>query len=168
MLKRARELFSKRPRVVGRVFAHLHPTGRSGALVELSCGTPSLADSAEFGELLNDLALHIAAARPRYIGKEDVPPAEIQAAQARYAEETKAKPEPLARRILQNKLDEHFFPACCLLSQVFFNEAKFKGTIEQLLKQQSAMLEEEIQLTRFAWFDVDGDSAFSERARKRA
>jgi elongation factor Ts len=169
-MDRAGKLSTKEAKV-GRVFAYVHTTdsqkGRFGALVELTCQTDFVVKSPEFDELIKDIAMHIGSANPRYIGKEDVPAAEIEVEKAKYAEEIKGKPEPVAQKIIQGKLDKLFFSAYCLLSQNFVNEAKFKGTIEQLLKEKTAKFGENIEVRRFARFEVGKESTFSDRTQKK-
>ncbi len=155
----------------GRTHAYVHSTdsqkGRFGALVELTCQTDFVVKNPEFDELIQDIAMHIAAMNPKYISKDDVPAADVEAEKARYAEDVKGKPEQIALKIIQGKLDKTFFAKMCLLSQPFVNETKFKGTVEELIKGKSGKFGENIEIRRFARFEVGKETSFSDKTQKK-
>ncbi|HHJ07534.1 MAG TPA: elongation factor Ts [Anaerolineae bacterium] len=139
----------------GLIEGYLHPGGRIGVLVEVS-----VADAANQGDILNelshDLALQIAAVRPQYLSRQDVP-AEIVAKEreifmAQLAEDK--KPDNIKEKIVEGKLRK-FFEENCLLEQAFVKDDKMN--VEQLLKQKSKELGAPITIKRFTRFEL-GDS----------
>lgn len=169
-MDRAGKLAGKEAKV-GRVYAYVHSTesqkGKFGALLELTCQTDFVLKNPEIEEMIHDIAIHISSANPKYISKDEVPAAEVEAEKARYAEDVKGKPEQIAQKIIQGKLDKTFFAKTCLYSQPFVNEAKFKGTIEEMIKGKSGKFGENIEVRRFARFEVGKETSFADRTQKK-
>lgn len=135
----------------GLITSYIHAGNKLGVLVEVNCETDFVAKTDDFQELTRDLAMHIAAAAPRYIKREDVPPAvldkekEIFLAQARES----GKPAAVLDKIVAGRL-EKFYAEVCLLEQPF---VKDPGTvIKDLLSQKIAKLGENISVRRFTRF----------------
>jgi elongation factor Ts len=137
----------------GLVASYIHPGGQLGVLVEVNCESDFVARTEDFINLTRDLAMHIAAANPLYLRKEDVPPElvekEIEIARARAINE--GKPERAHDAIAKGRLDK-FLEEVCLLEQPFVKESTL--TIDQLIKTKIAKLGENIAVTRFARFKV--------------
>lgn len=169
-MDRAGKLAGKEAKV-GRVYSYVHSTesqkGKFGSLVEMTCQTDFVLKSPEFDELIHDIALHISSANPKYVSKDEVPAAEVEAEKARYADDVKGKPEQIAQKIIQGKLDKTFFAKFCLMSQPFVNEAKFKGTVDDLIKGKSGKFGENIEVRRFARFEVGKETSFADRTQKK-
>lgn len=143
----------------GLVASYIHPGGQLGVLVEVNCESDFVARTEEFINLTRDLAMHIAAANPLYLRKEDVPPElvekEIEIARARAVNE--GKPARAHDAIAKGRLDK-FLEEVCLLEQPFVKESTL--TIDQLIKTKVAKLGENIAVARFARFKVgDGTTA---------
>ena len=128
-----------------------------GVLVEVNCESDFVARTDDFKELVHDLAMHIAAADPRFIRKEDVTQdvldKEKDIARARALGE--GKPEKVLDKIVEGRLQK-FYEEVCLLEQPFVKEATL--TIAQLVKTKIAKLGENISVARFVRFKV-GDVA---------
>ncbi|MBK5291738.1 MAG: translation elongation factor Ts [Acidobacteriia bacterium] len=141
----------------GQIGTYIHPGAQLGVLVEVNCETDFVSRTDDFQELVKDIAMHIAAADPRFLRREDVTAAvlekEKEIARARALAE--GKPEKILDKIVEGRLGK-FYEEACLLDQPFIKENTI--TIEQLLKSKIAKLQENITITRFARFKV-GDTA---------
>jgi elongation factor Ts len=137
----------------GRIGSYIHMTGKLGVLIELNCESDFVAKTDEFGELVKDLCMHIAASAPRWISPEDVPEdvlgkeKEIYIAQAKEA----GKPDKMLEKIAEGKLKK-FFSETCLLEQPFVKNPDV--TVGQLIKDKIAKLGENITVGRFARMQV--------------
>jgi elongation factor Ts len=141
----------------GLVGTYIHAGGQLGVLVEVDCESDFVARTDDFRELVHDIAMHIAAADPRFIRKEDVTAAvleqetEIQRARAL----NEGKPEKMVDRIVEGRLAK-FYEEICLYEQPFVKENTL--TVGQLIKTKIAKLGENIGVSRFVRFKV-GDTA---------
>jgi len=122
-----------------------------GVLVELASETDFVAKSADFQTAANDIAMHVAAARPRWIRREDVPGDLLDeergfaAAQAR----NEGKPEKVIDRIVEGRM-EKFYEDNVLYDQVFVNPEKFEGTVGAMVEALAAQMGENIGVSRMA------------------
>ncbi|HHP50913.1 MAG TPA: translation elongation factor Ts [Moorella mulderi] len=137
----------------GLVHAYIHGGGRIGVLIEVNCETDFVAKTEEFRQLVHDLAMQVAASRPEYISREDVPEEvinkekEILTAQA-LAE---GKPQNIVEKIVEGRL-EKFFKEVCLLEQPFIKG--MEKTVKDVITEAIARLGENIVVRRFARFEV--------------
>ena len=140
----------------GMVGHYIHPGAKVGVLVEVNCETDFVAKNEDFQAMVRDIAMHIAAASPTYVTKEEVPQAivdkekEIYRAQAIGA----GKPEAVADKIAEGKLTD-FYATQVLIEQAFVKDPKI--TIGQLIQEKVAVIKENILVRRFARFRV-GDA----------
>jgi len=144
----------------GLIGSYIHAGGQLGVMVEVNCESDFVARTEDFQELVHDVAMHIAAADPRYLRREDVP-AEVLDKEKEIARERaimEGKPEKVLDRIVEGRLAK-FYEEVCLLDQPFVKEATL--TIEQLVKTKIAKLGENIGVSRFIRFKV-GDVAAAE------
>jgi elongation factor Ts len=141
----------------GLIGSYIHHGGQLGVLVEVNCESDFVARTDDFKELVHDLAMHVAAADPRFIHKEDVTPdvleQEREIARARALAE--GKPEKVVDKIVEGRLQK-FYEEVCLLEQPFVKEATL--SVGQLVKTKIAKLGENISVARFVRFKV-GDVA---------
>ena len=146
----------------GLIGAYIHAGGQLGVMVEVNCESDFVARTDDFKTLVHDVAMHVAAADPRYLRREDVPAdildKEKEIARARALLE--GKPEKVLDRIVEGRLLK-FYEEVCLLEQPFVKEATL--TIEQLVKTKIAKLGENISIARFVRYKV-GDVAAVEAA----
>ena len=144
----------------GLIGSYIHHGGQLGVMVEVNCESDFVARTDDFKELVHDVAMHIAAADPRYIRKEDVPAdvldKEKEIARARAVLE--GKPEKILDKIVEGRIAK-FYEEVCLLDQPFVKEATL--TVGQLVKTKIAKLGENIGIARFVRFKV-GDVAAAE------
>jgi elongation factor Ts len=140
----------------GLIGTYIHAGGQLGVMVEIDCESDFVARTDDFKELVHDVAMHVAAADPLYLRREDVPAAvldkEKEIARARALAE--GKPEKIVDRIVEGQLTK-YYEATCLLDQPFVKEATL--TIEQLVKTKIAKLGENMSIARFVRFKV-GDA----------
>lgn len=145
---------STRVATEGLIGSYIH-MGRIGVLVEVNCETDFVARTVDFQELVKNLSMHIAAANPIYLKREDVPQdvfdreKDIYRAQARES----GKPDSVIEKIVDGKL-EKFFDETCLMEQIFVKDPEQKMKIENLIKQNIAKLGENIVVRRFVRFQL--------------
>ncbi|WP_180538309.1 translation elongation factor Ts [Nevskia soli] len=150
---------SNRTTQQGVIATYIHPGGQLGVLVEVNCESDFVARTEEFVSLTRDLAMHIAAANPLYLRKEDVLPElvekEIEIARDRAINE--GKPQRAHDAIIKGRLDK-FYEEVCLLEQPFVKDSTM--TIDQIVKSKIAKLKENITIARFTRYKVgDGTAA---------
>ncbi len=140
----------------GLVHAYIHMGGKIGVLIEVNCETDFVARTQEFEELVHLLAMQVAASSPLYVKKEDVPPEILEKERDLYREQAleQGKPEKVVDRIVEGKLNK-FYQEVCLLEQPFIKELEKR--VSQLLAEHIAKLGENIQIKRFARFQLGED-----------
>jgi elongation factor Ts len=141
----------------GLVESYIHMKGRLGVLVEVNCETDFVANTDEFRALARDLAMHIAAADPRWIAREEVPDDVIEGERKVYEEQARGqgKPDNVLPKIVEGKL-EAFYKETVLLDQPFVKDDSVK--VGDLITSTSAKVGEKIQVSRFARFRL-GEAA---------
>ena len=134
----------------GSIGSYIHAGGKIGVLIEVNCETDFVARSARFGDLVKDIAMHVAAMSPQYVSREDVP-ADVVAAKReellKSAPQDK-KPEVL-ERIVEGKLNK-WFEEYVLLDQPFIKNDE--QTVGELIGTVVGVLGEKIAVRRFAKF----------------
>src|SRR6266567_417122 len=135
----------------GIVASYIHLQGKVGVLVEVNCETDFVARNENFREFVKDITLHIAAAHPLYVSRADVPGNLIEAEREIYKAQVKGKPENVADKIVEGKL-EKFYSTVCLLEQGFIKNPDV--TIRDLLNGKVSELGENILIRRFVRYLV--------------
>ena len=137
----------------GAVGAYVHPGGKIGVLVELNCETDFVARTAEFQNLLKDIAMQIAAANPRYIRSEEIPSGHLEKEREIYRRQAmeSGKPEKVVEKIVDGKIDR-FYSEVCLLEQSFIKNPDRK--VADILTEAIARLGENIQIKRFSRYQL--------------
>jgi elongation factor Ts len=137
----------------GAVGTYIHAGGKIGVLIELNCESDFVARTDDFQELLKDIAMHIAAVDPRFVGKDEVTEADLAREKDIFRSQAAAtgKPAPVVEKIVEGKMSK-FYEEVCLLEQPFIKEASL--TIGQLIAQKVAKLGENISVRRFARFKI--------------
>ncbi len=150
------EAKSSRAAKEGLVGSYIHMNGRIGVLVELNCESDFVARNCEFQDLVKELGLQIAAAKPRWIASTDVP-ADIVAKEKEIILAQLGdmkKPPQIMEKIVQGKLGK-FFEEVCLLDQPYIRDDKLK--VRDLITQLVAKMGENIKIGRFARFEIGQD-----------
>jgi elongation factor Ts len=137
----------------GTIGSYIHLGGKIGVLVEVNCETDFVARTDDFNNLVKDVAMHIAAASPRWVRREDVPAEDIDKEKQIYRAqmEKEGKPANVMEKIIEGKLGS-FYAQFVLLDQPYIRDDKV--TVSQLVAQASAKTGENIQIGRFARFRV--------------
>ena len=133
----------------GLVVAHVNPV--AAVLVEVNCETDFVAKNEGFRAFVKDITLHIAAAQPLYVSRDEVPVATIESERAIYAAQAKGKPENVTAKIVAGKLDK-FYSTVCLLEQGFIKNPD--QTIKELVASKIAEIGENIVIRRFTRYSV--------------
>lgn len=136
----------------GLIGSYIH-MDKIGVLVEINCETDFVARTEDFKEFVKDVAMHIAAANPQYVSRDDVPADVIEREKAIYKAQVQGKPANVVDKIVEGKLDK-FFSECCLLEQVFIKDPEGKNKIKDILTAKIAKLGENIVIRRFARFQL--------------
>jgi len=150
----------------GLIGTYIHHGGQLGVMHEVNCESDFVARTDDFKELVHDIAMHVAAADPKFIRKEDVTQdvldkeKDIQRARALG----EGKPEKMVDKIVEGRMNK-FYEEVCLLEQPFVKEATL--TVGQLVKTKIAKLGENISVARFTRFKV-GDSQPAETSEPPA
>ena len=144
---------SSRATKQGLIGTYIHHGGQLGVMLEVNCESDFVARTDDFKELVHDLAMHIAAADPQFVRKEDVTPAAIEKEKdiqrARVIAE--GKPEKVADKIVEGRMAK-FYEEVCLYQQPFVKENTL--TVDDLIKTKIAKLGENISVARFVRFKV--------------
>src|SRR5947209_4178643 len=130
----------------GIVASYIHLQGKVGVLVEVDCETDFVAKNEIFRAFVKDITLHIAAAHPLYVSREDVPGKLIEAEREIYKAQVTGKPAGVVEKIVDGKLDK-FYSTVCLVEQGFIKNPDV--TIKDLLSAKIAELGENIIIRRF-------------------
>lgn len=156
----------------GTVLSYIHAGGKIGVLVEVNCETDFVARTDEFQKLVKDIAMHIAAADPRFVDRSEVSDAVLAKEREIYSEQAlqSGKPENVVERIVEGKI-EKFFAENVLSEQAFVKDAD--KTVGELITGAVASMGENIRIRRFVRF-VLGEGIekrkddFLEEVRKQA
>jgi len=137
----------------GAVGAYVHPGGKIGVLVEINCETDFVARTNEFQSLLKDIAMQVAAASPRFVRREEVSAEELERERSIYRQQAleSGKPEKIADKIIEGKM-ERFYSEACLLEQAFIKDPDQK--VLDIVNEAALRLREKIQVRRFARFHL--------------
>jgi elongation factor Ts len=135
----------------GAVDSYIHMGGRIGVLVEVGVETDFVSRGEQFKQFTHDLAMHVAAAFPQWVTRDEVPADVIEHEKAIYAEQVKGKPENIVEKIVAGKLDK-FFAETCLMEQAFIKDPD--RTIEQVRTDLVGVIGENVEVRRFARFQL--------------
>jgi len=142
----------------GMIDSYIHPGSKVGVLIEVNCETDFVARNDDFKTFVHDVAMHIAAASPAWVSRQDIPEdmvaaeLEIYSAQARQT----GKPEPVIQKIAEGKL-EKWYSTVVLLEQEFVKEPG--KTVDELRRELVGKIGENIEVRRFARFRVGDEVA---------
>jgi elongation factor Ts len=139
----------------GVVDSYIHLGGKIGVLVEVNCETDFVARSDAFKEFVHDVALQIAAAKPLYIAKEEVPSSETEhekeILKAQALNEPKPKPLAIIEKMIEGRINK-YYKEVCLLEQDFVKDNSM--TITQYLNSTISKIGEKISIRRFTRYEM--------------
>ncbi|NLC47400.1 MAG: translation elongation factor Ts [Firmicutes bacterium] len=136
----------------GLVDSYIHPGGRVGVLVEVNCETDFVAKTEDFQNLVKDIAMQIAAAKPEYVRREEIPADVLEKEKAIYRAQAleEGKPEKIVDRIVEGRL-EKYYKEVCLLEQPFIKDPD--KDVQTIVNEAIAKIGENISVRRFARFE---------------
>jgi elongation factor Ts len=140
----------------GVVASYIHLQGKVGVLVEINCETDFVAKNENFRDFVKDITLHIAAAHPLFVSRDQVPVQSIEREREIYRAQVTGKPANIVEKIVEGKIDK-FFSSICLLDQAFIKNPD--QTIKELVSLKIAELGENIVIRRFARYAVGEETA---------
>jgi elongation factor Ts len=137
----------------GSVGSYIHMGGKMGVLVEVNCESDFVARTDQFAALVKDIAMHIAAADPKYVRREEVPAAAMDKEREIYRAqfEQSGKPASVVDKIVEGKLGS-FYEQVVLLDQKFIRDPNL--TVSQVIADATAKMGENITVSRFARFKI--------------
>ena len=139
----------------GLIAHHVASDHHSGVLVEVNCESDFVARTDKFQELTKELAMHIAAANPTYVRREEVPADIVEREKDIYRDQVRGKPAQVVDKIVEGKLNS-FYQQFCLMEQASVRDPN--TTIAQLVQDAIRILGENITVSRFTRLKV-GESA---------
>ncbi len=137
----------------GRIEAYVHHSGKIGVLLEVNTSTDFAANSEAFRELVKNLAMHIAASKPRWVSPDQVPPEAVEQEREvlRKQAEKEGKPAPIVEKIVEGRLHK-FYEENCLVKQPYVRDPNIK--VEDILGELASKLGEPVVIRRFVRFQV--------------
>lgn len=137
----------------GLVESYIHGGGRIGVLVEVNCETDFVAKTDAFKSLVKDIAMHIAAANPSYLRREEVPAAKLEHEKMVLSEQARneGKPEKIIEKMVTGRI-EKYYKEVCLLEQPFVKDPD--KTISDLITESIAKIGENIAIRRFTRYQL--------------
>ncbi|AWB44329.1 elongation factor Ts [Paenibacillus sp. CAA11] len=137
----------------GVVESYIHGGGRIGVLVEINCETDFVAKTDQFKEFARDVAMHIAAASPRYVRREEVPQEEVDKEKEILKAQAlnEGKPEKIVEKMVEGRIGK-FYEEYCLLEQPFVKDPD--KTIATLINEKISTIGENISVRRFVRYEL--------------
>jgi elongation factor Ts len=137
----------------GMIYSYIHTGAKLGVLLEVNCESDFVAKTEDFENFAKDIAMHIAAANPAGLVPEDVDQSIIEKEREIYRAQMleEGKPENIIDKIVDGKV-EKFYKEVCLLSQQYIKDPQ--KTVEDVLKETIGKIGENIQIKRFARFQI--------------
>jgi elongation factor Ts len=144
----------------GIVASYIHLQGKVGVLVEVNCETDFVARNEIFREFVKDITLHIAAAHPSYVTREQIPASVIEKEREIGRAQVQGKPAHIVEKIVDGKIDK-YYATVCLMDQAFIKDPD--QTIRDLVNGKIAELGENILIRRFTRYmvgeEIEGEPA---------
>jgi elongation factor Ts len=147
---------SNRATSQGLISTYIHME-KLGVMVEVNCETDFVAKTDDFIAMCKDIAMHIAAANPSYVSRDQVPAELIAKEKVIFAAQAEGKPENIIEKIVEGKINK-FYSEICLLEQTFVKDPDGKKSIQDIITEIIAKIGENIQVSRFARFQL-GESS---------
>jgi elongation factor Ts len=139
----------------GLVGSYIHMGGKIGVLLEVNCETDFVAKTPQFQDLVKDISMHIAAANPKYVRRDEVDPAELAREKEIYKDQARqsGKPENILDKIIEGKI-EKFYGDVCLLDQIFVKDPEGKKKVGDIITEKIAKIGENISVRRFVRYQL--------------
>jgi len=140
----------------GQIFCYIHPGAQIGVMIEINCETDFVARTDDFQQLGKDVAMQVAATAPLALTREELDQDIVEKERDIFKNQAlqAGKPENIVDKIIEGKM-EKFFSEVCLIEQPFIKDDKM--TVEDLVKAAIGKIGENIEINRFARFEVGAD-----------
>jgi len=135
----------------GTIQAYIHGGGRVGVMLELNCETDFVAKNDDFKQLAKDICMHIAAASPLYVSREDVPEELVEKEKDVASAQAEGKPAQAIEKIVEGKLNK-WYGQICLVEQEYIKDTSKK--IQDVLTDAVAKMGENIVVSRFERYQI--------------
>ncbi len=135
----------------GIIYSYIHTGGKVGVLIEVNCETDFVARNDDFKALVHDLALHIAAANPSVVSREEVPEADLAKEREIASAQVAGKPPAAVQKIVEGKL-EKYYATVCLLDQPFVKQPE--KSIKEIITAAIAKTGENMVVRRFTRYQL--------------
>ena len=137
----------------GLVTSYIHMGGKIGVLLEVNCETDFASKSEQFAQLCKDISMHIAAANPRYVKREEVPAADLEHEREILKQQAlnEGKPANIVEKMIDGRIKK-FYEECCLLEQPFVKNPE--QTITDLINETVLKIGEKISVRRFVRYEM--------------
>jgi elongation factor Ts len=135
----------------GTIYSYIHTGGKVGVLIEVNCETDFVGRNDDFKAVVHDFALHIAAANPLYVTRDEVPEVELAKERDIASAQVAGKPPAAVQKIVEGKL-EKYYATVCLLDQPFVKQPE--KTIKEILTEAIAKTGENIVVRRFTRYQL--------------
>lgn len=137
----------------GAIGTYIHPGNKIGVMLRLHCETDFVANTPDFQELIKDICMHIAAAKTRYVCREDVTAEDMEKEKEIFAHQAResGKPANIIDKIVEGKMVK-YYEENCLLDQPFIKDSSV--TVGELIKQKIALLGENITVGDFTRYEI--------------
>jgi len=137
----------------GAIGSYIHMGGTVGVLIELSCDKSETINNQIFKDLLKDLTLHVAAANPEFLSRNEVPADQVESEKDIFRKQLVGKPENIIENILMGKINK-YYSQICFLEQGFVKEEK--QSIKNLISEKSKQLDDNINVVRYIRYQLGG------------
>lgn len=137
----------------GTIQSYIHMGGRVGVMVELNCETDFVAKNEEFKQIAKDICMHIAAASPLYVRREEVPAELVEKEKEIAVAQAEGKPPAAVEGIVKGKLDK-WYKTICLMEQEYIKDTS--QTIQDIITQAIAKMGENMMVSRFERYQIGG------------
>jgi elongation factor Ts len=137
----------------GLVETYVHPTGKTGVMLDIRCETDFVAKNPDFKNLAHDICLQIAAMKPSFVSENDIPEGYLDGEKRIFEQQVKdsGKPEKIVVQIIEGKLKK-LKDEICLLNQVWVKDDT--KTIQNLIEDAVGKIGEKIEVKRFTRYDI--------------
>jgi len=136
----------------GLIYSYIHAGSRMGVLLEINCETDFVARTDDYQTLAKDICMHIAASRPQYLSREEIPAEVVEKEKEIIMAQVGDKPQNILDKIVTGKIEKGFFAQTCLLDQAFVKDND--KSINDLVVEAVSRLGENIQIRRFTCYKL--------------
>lgn len=138
----------------GRVGSYIHGNGKIGVLIEINCETDFVAKNEEFEELVKNLAMQVAASKPKVVDREELDEEAINKEREVYKEKMRkeGKPEKILDQIVDGMMEKRYYQKVCLMDQPYIKDTDM--SVKEYVKSKIAKLGENIQVERFTRYKL--------------